>query len=127
MSGSRQKRPMSRLFGTPTRGEPLSINEQEIIRLATAAGYTDRQISRMLGRSIWTVRHRRLVAMRICKIALIVLAFLPFGATAQHPGVDDATSAWFGSLSVPGTGVSCCSPSHDCHQVDEYRGGKGDA
>jgi hypothetical protein len=39
-------------------------------------------------------------------------------ASAHDP--DEQFSAWFRSLTQPGTGISCCSPQRDCQQVDDY-------
>src|SRR5260370_23447441 len=54
------------------------------------------------------------------RLLLVILLFLVTDARAAPPeNADPALSPWFQSLSVPGTGISCCSIA-DCRPT-EYR------
>lgn len=49
--------------------------------------------------------------------AIAVLAIAGFAAARPPARADPALAPWFGSLTQPGTGMSCCSIA-DCRQTD---------
>jgi len=57
------------------------------------------------------------------KLILRLLAFA-CGLAVALPTVahdpEDEFSDWYRSLTVPGSGISCCSPARDCEPIDDY-------